>query len=163
MACLSTDSLLLVLNYTVVIFLVGFASAAIIELEWFLSLAKLLRVLTYVFQFVFELKKVFSNLGLAVSSHLLKVEQSLKLTKEKLFMLNPTSSKVPFLVASLILFLDEKGLIHSRGRISKSEFLSQGVLLSILLPRFSHLTLLIIMDCHVKCKHLGIAAIFCKL
>lgn len=36
------------------------------------------------------------------------------------------------------------------------------MLFPVLLPGFSHLTALIIMDCHVKCKHLGIAATLCK-
>ena len=97
------------------------------------------------------MKKVSSDLGLAAKLHLLKVEQSLCLTKEKLFPLNPSSSKVPFLVASLNLILDEEELIHSRGKIGKSEFHSQDVLFPILLqPRFSHLTELVIMDCHVN-------------
>ena len=81
----------------------------------------------------------------------MKVESSLCLTKGSLFLLNPTSNEVPFLVASLNLFLDVKGLIRSCGRIGKPEFHSQDVLFPILLPRFSHLTVIIIMDCHIKC------------
>lgn len=94
--------------------------------------------------------------------HLLQVDQSLYLTRERLFLLNPTSGSVPHLVARLNLFLDEAGLIRSRGRIGKSEFHSPDILFPVLLPGFSHLTALIIMDCHVKCKHLGIAATLCK-
>ena len=134
-----------------------------VELERFSFLAKLLRVVTYVFQFVFSLKKVSLHPNLAALLYLLKVEQSLCLTKEKLFPLNPSSSEVPFLIASLNLFLDEEELIRFRGKIGKSEFHSQNVLFPILLPRFSRLTELIFMDCHIKCKHLGIAATLCKL
>ena len=103
----------LVLNNAVVIFLVGFASAAMVELERFLPLAKLLRVVTYVFRFVFCLKKVSSDPSLAAKLYLLKVEQSLCFTKEKLFLLNPSNSNIPLLDASHNPFLDEEGLIHS--------------------------------------------------
>ena len=152
---------MLVLNNAVVISPVGFASSAIVELEQSSSLAKLLRVVTYVFRFVFSLKKVSSDPSWAAKLHLLKVEQSLYLTNEKLFLLNPSSSEVPFLVASLNLFLNEEGII--RSRIVKSEFRSQDVLFPKLLPRFSRLTERVIIDCHVKFKRLGIAATLCKL
>ena len=131
---------MLVLNNVVVISPVDFASAAMVELEWFSSLAKLLRVVTYVFRVVFSLKKVSSDPRLVAKLYLLKVEQPLCLTKDKLFLMKPSSSEVPFLVANLNLFLDEKGLIRSRGRISKSEFHSQDVLFPIIQPRFSRLT-----------------------
>ena len=100
---------------------------------------------------LFSLKKVSSYPSLAAKLQLLKVEQSLYLTKEKLFLLNPSSSEVPFQVASLNLFLDEKGLILSRGQ---PEFYSQDVLFPMLLPRFSRLEELVFMDCHAKCKYL---------
>ena len=161
--CLSPDCRMLVLNNAVVISPVGYTSAAMVELERFSSLAKLLRVVTYVFRFAFCLKKVSSNPSLAAGLHLLKVEQSLCLTKEKLFLLNPFSSEVPFLVASLTLFLDEEELIRSKDRICKSEFPFHDVLFPILLPRFSRLTELVFMACYVKCKHLDIAATLCKL
>ena len=112
---------------------------------------------------MFNLKKISSDPSLAAKLKLLKVEPSLCLTKENLFLLNLSSSDVPFLVTGLNLILDEKGFIRSRGGISKSDFLSQDVLFPILLQRFSHLTELVIMDCHVKCKHLDIAASLCKL
>ena len=49
LSCLSADSRLLALNNAVGISPVDYASAAIVDLEWFSSLAKLLRVVTYVF------------------------------------------------------------------------------------------------------------------
>ena len=122
---------MLVLNNAVVISLVGYASVAIVELERFSTLVKLMRVVTYVFRFVFSLKKISSNVSLAANLHLLRVEQSLCLIKERLFLLIPSSIEVPFLVASLNLFLDVKGLIRSRCRIGKSEFHSQYVLFPI--------------------------------
>ena len=61
LGCLIADSRMLVLNHAVVISPVDFANSAMVELERFLSLAKLLRVVTYVFRFVISLKKVFSD------------------------------------------------------------------------------------------------------
>ena len=104
MGCLSADSRMLVLNNAVMISPVGFASSAMIEFEQSLSIAKLLRVVTYALRFVFSLKKNPSDPSLAARLHLLKVEQSLYLTKEKLLLLNPSSSDVPFQVAGLNLF-----------------------------------------------------------
>ena len=60
---MSADSRMLVLNNAVVISPVGFASAAMVELERFSSLAKLVRAVTYVFRFVFSLKKVSSHMS----------------------------------------------------------------------------------------------------
>ena len=85
LGCLSEDSRVLVLNNAFVIFSVGFASAAMVELERFSYPAKLLRVVTFVFRFVFSLKKVSSYVSLAAKLHLLKVDQSLCLTKKSCF------------------------------------------------------------------------------
>ena len=76
---------MLVVNDAVVISPVGYTSSAMVELERFSSLAKLMWVVTYVFRFMFSLKKVSSDPSLAAKLHLLKVEHSLCLTKEKLY------------------------------------------------------------------------------
>lgn len=70
--------------------------------------------------------------------------------------------EAPPLVSKFKLFLDDEGLIRSRGRIGKSTYFSDAVLHPILLPKSCHVTSLIIMDCHLKCRHLGIAATFSK-
>ena len=61
----------------------------------------------------FGLKKISSDRDLAARFHLLKVEQLLCLTKEKLFLLKSTSNRIPVLTANLNLFLDEKEFIRS--------------------------------------------------
>ena len=70
---------------------------------------------------------------------------------------------VPRLVANLDLFLNDGGLVRSRERIGKSSLYLQDISYPILLPRYSHTTDLIIMVCHLKYKHLGIAATRSKL
>lgn len=56
LGCLSADSRRLVLNNAVIISPVGSTSTTVVELERFSSLDKLLRVLTYVFRFIFKLR-----------------------------------------------------------------------------------------------------------
>ena len=57
--------------------------------------------------------------------------------------------------------LDDRGLVRFKGRIDKSSLYPQDIVYPVLIPRYSHITDLIIMYCHFKCKHLGIAATFC--
>ena len=58
-------------------------------------------------------------------------------------------SSVPPLVCQLNLFLDDDGLIRSKGRFAIESSL-------ILLPRHSRLTNLIILDCHHRQHHVGV-------
>ena len=64
--------------------------------------------------------------------------------------------KVPELVDRLDLFLDNKGLIRSKGRIGKTVIYDYDVVNPILLAKNHHLTNLIILFYHQRCKHLGI-------
>ena len=81
----------------------------------------------------------------------------------KTFQLNPANHGVPPLVANLNLFLDDRGLVRSRGRIGKYSLYPQDILYPVLYPQYSYITDLIIMGCHHKCKHLGITASLSKL
>ena len=55
----------------------------------------------------------------------------------------------------MTLYLDEDGLIRCRSRLLDSNFLSAEVKDPILLSKFSYFTRLVILDCHIRCKHLG--------
>ena len=63
---------------------------------------------------------------------------------------------VPPLVQSLDLFLDDTGIVRSRGRIAKSLHFSEDVRSPILLPKAHHVTSLVIQHHHNKCKHMGL-------
>ena len=61
----------------------------------------------------------------------------------------------PPLIQQLNLFLDEEGILRSRGRVEKSISLDYDAINPILCHKDSHLTKLIIRDTHEKCKHMG--------
>src|SRR5678816_4185452 len=69
-----------------------------------------------------------------------------------------TSSKPPDLVSRLNFFLDDLGLIRSKGRLSRTNYYSFEIVNPVVLSKSHHLTTLIVRDAHVSCKHLGIQA-----
>ena len=72
-------------------------------------------------------------------------------------MKNDTVTKnVPPLVSNLNAFLDEKGILRSRGRISKCLYFNYNVHNPVLLPRGHRFTALLINQCHLKVQHLGV-------
>ena len=71
---------------------------------------------------------------------------------------NRSEKSIPDLVNRLNLFLDEKGMIRSRGRISRSNFYSFNIINPVLLAKNHHFSHLIVKDAHCRCKHLGIQA-----
>ena len=69
---------------------------------------------------------------------------------------NSNSKKIPELVDSLDLFLDDVGILRSRGRIGKTDRYDYNVVNPILLAKDHHFTTLIVESYHKQCKHLGI-------
>ena len=65
-------------------------------------------------------------------------------------------SNVPSLVKELNLFLDKDGLIRSRGRHSKCLSMDYDAINPVLISKHCPLTALIVLDCHFRCKHLGV-------
>ena len=66
-----------------------------------------------------------------------------------------TGKPVPPLVHQLNLFLDDHGILRSRGRMEKNISLKYDAVNPIICHKDSHLTKLIIRDTHEKCKHMG--------
>jgi hypothetical protein len=62
---------------------------------------------------------------------------------------------IPNLVNQLDLFLDDRGIIRSKGRVSKGLHSDFNVINPILLGKNHHLTSLIIRDAHFGIQHLG--------
>ena len=69
-------------------------------------------------------------------------------------MIKPIKQKVPSLVQNLNLFLDDQGLLRTRGRISKCVLNDYNVHNPILLPKIHHFTQLYVNDCHIKMSHM---------
>ena len=61
------------------------------------------------------------------------------------------------------LFLDNEGLIRSDGRMGKVAYFENYVINPILLGKDHPLTTLIILDCHLKVRHLGIQSTLNKV
>ena len=77
-------------------------------------------------------------------------------SKELEFLRNPNDKLVPDLVNNLNLFLDKDGLIRCDGRIGKTTYFDQSIINPVLLAKDHCLTKLIIEQCHLNVKHLGI-------
>ena len=69
---------------------------------------------------------------------------------------DPAKKDVPPLVSNSNDFLDEKGILRSRGRISKCLYYNSNVHNPVLLPKDHRFTALLIKQCHLKVQHLGI-------
>ena len=66
------------------------------------------------------------------------------------------NQKVPELVNRLDLFMDDKGIMRSKGRIGKTLMYDYDVINPVLLAKDHPLTTLIVESYHRRCKHLGI-------
>ena len=87
-----------------------------------------------------------------------KIVQAECFSKELEFLTQPKErdKRVPPLVNNLNLFIDEKGILRSRGRISKCLYFNFNVHNPILLPKGHKFTSLFIKYCHIKVQHLGV-------
>ena len=79
------------------------------------------------------------------------------------FLKDPRDKLVPNLVRNYNLFLDKFGTVRSDCRVGKNLFFDYEVLNPILLPKQHKLTELIIVDAHVRVKHLGIQSTLNKV
>ena len=127
----------------------------VIDVNHFNSYSRLLAVSVYVYRFCYRTgitgpPKTFEIE--AVERAWLKSEQLLRYPDIiSHFSSNNAcrKSSIPPLVRQLNLFLDDDGLIRSKGRFTIESSL-------ILLPRHSRLTNLIILDCHHRQHHVGV-------
>lgn len=131
----------------------------VINFSRFSNLQKLYRVLGIVFKFLSKNKADTSAHDLAARRFCLKTMQMEDFALEMRFLEEtPKTSPIPKLVNNLNLFLDENGLIRSRGRLSRCNYYQYEVINPLLLSKKHHFTRLVIIDAHNRCKHLGIQA-----
>lgn len=153
LGCLSPESQLMVLNCAVIS-----VQNPIIDLNRYSNLNQLFRITALLFRIINKLRKRSitdsENFQMA-RNYWLKTEQAVHFSKELSFLNDQSNSNPPLLVNNLNLFLDDNGIIRSRGKLDKCLQLSYDVRNPIVIPKNSHLTELIIADCHIKCKHLG--------
>ena len=128
-----------------------------LNIENFSSYQKLVRVTALIFRFIYKTRKLNTDPNESAKLYLLKRMQDESFSKEITFLTeNPNSKEIPSLVNQLNLFLDDSGILRSRGRLSKSVLYNYDVLNPIMLGKDHYLTKLIIQDFHLKCSHLGL-------
>jgi len=160
LGCLSDESRLLTMN------VVSNTNDCLLPVDKYSNLNKLLRVTAIVYRFIDRLRrKVKSRLDYYnnAKKYWIKCEQEKHFQKEIQFLRSPGVKNPPPLVNNLNLFLDESGLLRSKGRLEHTDNLDYGAKNPIMLPRNSFFTTLMIEDVHFRCKHLGIGTTLTKL
>ena len=145
----------------------------IVPFDAYSNLNKLIGVTSKVFQIKNNWFKRMAKNGLwdgilkdpnkSARQHLLKIMQQQSFVEELAYLQHSQCHKVPDLVNDLQLFLDEEGLIRTRGRIGKTTNYEYEVINPIMLAKDHPLTALIIKDSHDRCKHLGIQSTVNKI
>ena len=91
------------------------------------------------------------------TSYLFKQMQSEEFSREIEYLKSPSSfNQTPKLVSRLNLFLDQKGLIRSKGRIEKNVDLKYDVVNPLVMAKNHHLTKLLIYYAHCQSMHMGL-------
>ena len=129
---------------------------SLFNVEDYSNLHKLLRVAALVFKFINKLRKRSSDPNNEAKQYIIKTMQTEYFNSEIVFLNSDKKGKIPVLVDRLNLFLDDAGIIRSRGRIAKTLYYDYDVLNPILLAKNHHFTTLVINDFHIRCKHLGV-------
>ena len=129
-----------------------------IQSEIFSDLNKLYRVTALALKFVDKLRKrVSTKLDLMKRAKILLIqnEQLAYFAEDIQYLRGIDTQYIPTRVNNLNLFIDDHGLLRSKGRLSKCTFVETDVNNPIIIPKDSHLTKLIIYDFHLRIKHLG--------
>ena len=102
----------------------------ILDMRKFSSFTFLLGVMVKAFKFIVLVKKVSKDLVEMATNYLFKLMQSEEFSREIAYLKSPSSfNETPKLVSKLNLFLGEKDLIRSKGRIEKNVDLKSMMLL----------------------------------
>ena len=163
LACLSDHNKTLVSN-NILIDEVNSNIEPIISFDRFSRFDKLVNAVSIVFKFVKYKSKssVESPVELA-KQYLLRIMQMQSFAKEYHFLSTNQTTKPPELVKQLDLFIDQQGLIRSRGRINKSQYYDYNITNPILLAKDHSLTNLIISSIHERARHMGLGTTLTKL
>lgn len=152
LGCLSEASKALTCNVTVHI------EPELLDIKSYSNINKLFRVTMLVFKFINRLKKQKTDRNVLMEQakiYLFKKEQVNYFNSDFEYLQNVGGPNIPSRVNNLNLFIDENGLLRSKGRLSKCSSVDYNVNNPILLSKDSYLTQLVIWDFHARCKHLG--------
>ena len=109
------------------------------------------------FSAVHKFKKSQADPVLATTNYLIRLVQDEVFPREIQYLNHPNSAlEVHPLGKQLNLFVDDHGIIRSKGRIDKNVGLKYNVENPILMPKHHHLTRLIIYYAHCTSRHMGL-------
>jgi len=132
----------------------------IIDVNRYSSYDKLVNTVAYVFKFVHVItrkpvKSLVEHRACAIT-YLLKKMQAESFAVELNYLQKRLATKnPPRLVLKLRLYLDEQGLIRSKGRIRPSALLNFDAVNPVLVSGKTHLAKLLIERAHEQCRHMG--------
>ena len=124
---------------------------------------RLINVTTNIFKIRNKLKHVDLDPSSCAKIYLLKIMQQQSFPTELAYLQSPQGKEVPELLKNLNLFLDERGIIRTKGRIGKITTYGYEVINPVLLAKDHNLTELMIVEYHKRCKHLGIQSTLNKI
>ena len=132
--------------------------APLIDVEHFSSFSELIRVASLVFKAVNIMRKVDRDPVKDATNYLLRQVQQEEFSVELDYLKSPSNKESPALVFKLNLFIDEFGVIRSRGRIDKNTVLKYEIVNPVLVPKKHHFTKLLVNFAHCSSMHMGLQA-----
>ena len=132
-------------------------TAPVLDMHKYSSFGRLISVTVRFFSAVHKFKKSQADPVLAATNYLIRLMQDEVFPLEVKYLNHSNSAlEVPPVVKQLNLFLDDHGIIRSKGRIDKIVDLKYNVVNPILMPKDHHLTRLIIYHAHCTSRHMGL-------
>ena len=129
----------------------------ILDIRKFYSFTFLLGVMVKVCKLIVLVKKVNRDPVEMATSYLFKQMQSEEFSREIAYLKSPSSfNETPKLVSKLNLFLDQKDLIRSKGRIEKNVDMKYDVVNTLVMAKNHHLTKLLMYYAHCQSMHMGL-------
>ena len=129
----------------------------VLDICTYSSFSKLIGVAVKFFTALNKFKKSQSDPVLAATNYLIGLMQDEVFPREIEYLKNPSAAlECPPLVSQFNLFLDEHGIVRSKGRIDKNVALKYHVVNPVLMPKHHHLTKLIIYYAHCSSMHMGL-------
>ena len=129
----------------------------ILHIRKFSSFTFLLGVIVKVCKFIVLVKKVNRDPVEMATNYLFKLMQSEEFSREIAYLKSLSSfNETPKLVSKLNLFLDQKNLTRSKGRIEKNADLKYDIVNPLVMAKNHHLTKLLIYYAHCQSMHIGL-------
>ena len=127
----------------------------LIEINRYSNFNKLMKITYYVCKFFCNVTKN-NPYEQAMNYWICKAQNKYFSNEIKFLNIKDKKENVPMLVSNLNLFLDEKGLLRSKGRISKCIKYDYNIHNLIVLPKCQNFTKLLVLNCHVNVSQMGL-------